>query len=46
MGLLANSRELGLSYMGGIYNKYQEDGLVLEKKRRVNVFAGSLPISD
>lgn len=31
--------ELGLSYMGGIYNKYQEDGLVLDKKRRVNVFA-------
>jgi hypothetical protein len=31
--------ELGLSYMGGIYNKYQEDGLVLDKKRHVNVFA-------
>jgi hypothetical protein len=31
--------ELGLSYMGGIYNKYQEDGLVLDKKRRLNVFA-------
>jgi hypothetical protein len=31
--------EVGLSYMGGIYNKYQEDGLVLDKKRRVNVFA-------
>jgi hypothetical protein len=31
--------ELGLSYMGGIYNKYQDDGLVLDKKRRVNVFA-------
>jgi hypothetical protein len=31
--------ELGLSYMGGIYNKYQEDGLVLDKKRQVNVFA-------
>jgi hypothetical protein len=31
--------ELGLSYMGGIYNKYQEDGLGLDKKRRVNVFA-------
>jgi hypothetical protein len=31
--------EVGLSYMGGIYNKYQEDGLVLDKKRRLNVFA-------
>ena len=31
--------ELGLSYMGGIYNKYQEDGLTLDKKRRVNVYA-------
>ena len=31
--------ELGLSYMGGIYNKFQEDGLTLDKKRRVDVFA-------
>jgi hypothetical protein len=31
--------ELGLSYMGGIYNKYQEDGLVLDEKRQVNVLA-------
>ena len=31
--------ELGLSYMGGIYNKYEEDGLVLDKKRKVNVYA-------
>jgi hypothetical protein len=31
--------EVGLSYMGGIYNKYQEDGLVLDKKRRLNVVA-------
>lgn len=31
--------ELGLSYMGGIYNKYQADGLLLDKKRRVDVFA-------
>jgi len=31
--------ELGLSYMGGVYNKFQEDGLTLDKKRRVNVFA-------
>jgi hypothetical protein len=31
--------ELGLSYMGGIFNKFQDDGLVLDKKRRVNVYA-------
>ena len=31
--------ELGLSYMGGVYNKYQDDGLVLDKKRRVDVVA-------
>ncbi|MFW2476885.1 MAG: hypothetical protein ACN4EP_08215, partial [Sediminibacterium sp.] len=31
--------ELGLSYMGGIYNKYQADGLILDKKRSVHVFA-------
>ena len=31
--------ELGLSYMGGVYNKYQDDGLQLDDKRRVDVFA-------
>ncbi|MDX2047698.1 MAG: hypothetical protein SFU87_12990 [Chitinophagaceae bacterium] len=31
--------ELGLSYMGGVYNKFQEDGLTLDKKRRLNVYA-------
>jgi hypothetical protein len=31
--------ELGLSYMGGIFNKYQDAGLVLDKKRRVNIYA-------
>lgn len=31
--------ELGLSYMGGIYNKYEDDGLELDEKRRVNVYA-------
>lgn len=38
---LRNSRfgELGLSYMSGAYNKFQDDGLVLDKKRNVNVFA-------
>lgn len=31
--------ELGLSYMGGVYNKFQEDGLTFDKKRKVQVFA-------
>lgn len=31
--------ELGVSYMGGVYNKFQEDGLILDKKRRLHVFA-------
>ncbi|MBC7904034.1 MAG: hypothetical protein H7Y27_11455 [Gemmatimonadaceae bacterium] len=31
--------EIGLSYMGGVYNKFEDDGFKLDKKRRVNVFA-------
>jgi hypothetical protein len=31
--------ELGLSYMGGVYNTFQDDGLILDEKRRVDVFA-------
>jgi len=31
--------ELGISYMGGAYNKFENDGIVLDKKRMVNVFA-------
>jgi hypothetical protein len=31
--------ELGVSYMGGVYNKFQEDGLVFDKKRRLHVVA-------
>ncbi|MEK7199600.1 MAG: hypothetical protein AAB212_06745, partial [Bacteroidota bacterium] len=31
--------ELGLSYTGGVYNKFQDDGLQLDEKRRVDVFA-------
>jgi hypothetical protein len=31
--------ELGISYMGGIYNKWQDDGLVIDNKRTVNVYA-------
>ncbi|HRW99701.1 MAG TPA: hypothetical protein P5280_09435 [Cyclobacteriaceae bacterium] len=38
---LRNKRigEVGLSYMGGVYNKFQEDGLTLDKKRRLHVWA-------
>jgi hypothetical protein len=38
---LRNNRvgEIGISYMGGVYNKFQEDGLVLDKKRSVSVYA-------
>lgn len=31
--------EVGFSYMGGIYNTYMRDGLVLDKKRRLDVIA-------
>ena len=31
--------ELGISYMGGVYNKFQEDGLVLDKRRRTDTWA-------
>ncbi|MDZ4794343.1 MAG: hypothetical protein SGI83_08720 [Bacteroidota bacterium] len=31
--------ELGFSYMGGVYNKFEDDGLVFDKKRRVNAMA-------
>ncbi|MBC7535965.1 MAG: hypothetical protein H7258_09760 [Ferruginibacter sp.] len=31
--------EIGLSYMGGVYNKFKEDGLPLDKKRRVDIVA-------
>lgn len=38
---LRNKRigEVGVSYMGGVYNKNEDDGLFLDHKRRVNVFA-------
>jgi len=38
---LRNSKvgELGISYMGGVYNKFKDDGLILDKKRRVDVWA-------
>ncbi len=31
--------EVGLSYMGGIYNKFQDEGVVLDARRRVDVMA-------
>jgi hypothetical protein len=31
--------EIGFSYMGGVYNQFEIDGVVLDKKRRVNIFA-------
>lgn len=36
--------EFGLSYMGGVYNTFQADGLVLDDKRRVDVFAFDMSI--
>lgn len=34
-----NIGEIGISHMGGVYNKFEEDGLVFDKKRRADVFA-------
>lgn len=31
--------EVGFSYMGGIYNKFKEEGLILDEERRLDVFA-------
>jgi hypothetical protein len=31
--------EIGFSYMGGVYNKFKEDGLTLDQKRRLDVWA-------
>lgn len=31
--------ELGVSYMGGTYNKFEDDGIRLDDPRRLNVFA-------
>ncbi len=31
--------ELGASYMGGIYNTFQKDGIIIDEKRRCEVFA-------
>lgn len=34
--------EIGFSYMGGIYNKFESDGVILDTKHRLNVFAVDL----
>ncbi|MBL7922123.1 MAG: hypothetical protein JNJ40_17545 [Bacteroidia bacterium] len=31
--------EIGVSWMGGVYNKFEEDGLVLDKQRRIDLYA-------
>ncbi len=31
--------EIGFSYMGGVYNKFKEDGIIIDEERRVDVFA-------
>ncbi|MDX1627558.1 MAG: hypothetical protein R3345_02600 [Fulvivirga sp.] len=31
--------EIGISWMGDVYNQYEEDGLILDKKRRLDVMA-------
>jgi hypothetical protein len=31
--------EIGFSWMGGVYNKFQDDGVQLDTKRRVDLFA-------
>ena len=34
-----NFGEIGLSFMGGIYNTFEDDGEEVDEKRRLNVFA-------
>jgi hypothetical protein len=31
--------ELGISWMGGVYNKFEVDGLVIDKRRRIDLLA-------
>lgn len=31
--------ELGLSWMGGVYNKFEDDGIVLDQRRRIDLLA-------
>jgi hypothetical protein len=37
-----NIGEIGFSYMGGVYNKFEDDGVTLDQKRRLDVFAVDL----
>lgn len=34
-----NIGEIGFSYMGGVYNKHQMDGVIIDKKRKVTAYA-------
>lgn len=31
--------ELGISWMGGVYNKFEDDGIVMDQKRRVDLLS-------
>ncbi len=31
--------EIGVSWMGGVYNKFEDDGLVIDKQRRIDLYA-------
>lgn len=37
--------ELGISYMSGVFNQWKQDGIMVDKKRSVNVFAIDLNTS-
>lgn len=37
--------EIGLSYMGGVYNTFRQDGIVLDEKRRTDTWAVDLNTS-
>lgn len=39
------SGEIGISYMTGVYNKFQHDGITLDKKRKASVLALDLNTS-
>lgn len=34
-----NYGEIGISYLKGVYNKWQNDGIILDKKRKVSILA-------
>lgn len=42
--------EVGVSYMGGVYNKFENDGMLLDARRRADVFAidanSTLPVTN